>query len=109
MNPIYHLKLTWRLFRDSRVPGWVKLTIFMPFIYLVWPIDFIPDFIPLLGQIDDLGVFVVGFRLFYTFAPAYLVQEHRERLDAEARGEKPPTVIDAPYYEIRHPDDQDYE
>jgi uncharacterized membrane protein YkvA (DUF1232 family) len=52
-----------RLLRDPRVPRSAKLTLALVIPYLASPIDLIPDFIPVLGQIDDalLVVFVFGY------------------------------------------------
>jgi uncharacterized membrane protein YkvA (DUF1232 family) len=48
------LKLLGRLFRDPRVPTTEKALLVGTIIYVISPIDLIPDFIPFLGEIDDL-------------------------------------------------------
>ncbi len=48
-----------RLFADRGVPALVKSYILAVFVYLISPIDLIPDFIPVLGFVDDLLVAVV--------------------------------------------------
>ena len=48
------LKLLGRLFRDSRVPTTEKALLVGTIIYVISPIDLIPDFIPFIGEIDDL-------------------------------------------------------
>lgn len=49
-------KLIWRLARDERVPPRSKAMLFVLGGYLVSPVDVIPDFIPAVGQLDDLVV-----------------------------------------------------
>ncbi len=48
--------------------------------YLVFPIDIIPDFIPVLGQLDDLGVLIFGLDFFIRNAPREVVEEHMSRI-----------------------------
>ncbi len=43
---------------------------------MISPIDFIPDVIPVLGQLDDLAVLMGAISLFNNLAPADIVQEH---------------------------------
>jgi uncharacterized membrane protein YkvA (DUF1232 family) len=45
-----------RYVRDPRVASWRKLTGVFALLYFVSPVDLVPDFIPLLGWLDDLGV-----------------------------------------------------
>jgi uncharacterized membrane protein YkvA (DUF1232 family) len=45
--------------KDARTPWYAKITALLSVIYLVSPVDFVPDVIPLAGYIDDL--FVVPF------------------------------------------------
>ena len=42
-----------RLLHDPRVPRWRKLFLALVLVYLVIPIDLVPDFIPIAGQLDD--------------------------------------------------------
>jgi uncharacterized membrane protein YkvA (DUF1232 family) len=48
------LKLLYRLFKDARVPLAEKVLLVGTIAYVISPIDFIPDFIPFIGQVDDL-------------------------------------------------------
>ena len=61
-------KVAWRLFLDPKVPAAVKLIPVAALVYLISPIDLIPD-IPVLGQIDDLVVILLALRLFVNMAP----------------------------------------
>jgi uncharacterized membrane protein YkvA (DUF1232 family) len=45
-----------RYFRDSKVPGWRKFAVVGAMAYVLSPVDFVPDLIPLLGWLDDVGV-----------------------------------------------------
>jgi len=77
------LVLFWRLFRDGRVPLRAKLVLPGIALYLLVPIDLIPDFIPVVGYADDLLVVILGLWLFLRLAPREVFQEHLERLGSE--------------------------
>ena len=79
-NFIIQVRLTWKLLRDARVPLWVKGTFLASVAYIVSPLDFVPDAIPLLGQIDDLGVLIIGMKLLMEMSPADVVAEHMESM-----------------------------
>lgn len=49
-----YLKLLYRLTRDHRVPKPEKMLLLATAAYIVSPIDFMPDFIPFVGQVDDV-------------------------------------------------------
>lgn len=85
------LRLVWRLLRDSRVPIFPKLIILAAAIYVISPVDLIPDVILGLGQLDDLGVALFAIAVFIELCPRAIVDEHRRAIAAEA-GEpaKPP-------------------
>lgn len=72
--------LFWRLLRDRRVPLPAKLVLPGMAAYLLMPIDLIPDFIPLLGQLDDLLVLILGLWLFLRLCPPAPFDEHVDRL-----------------------------
>lgn len=56
------LKLLWGLVRDSRVDMIDKLLVAGAIAYIVAPIDLIPDFIPFLGEVDDIYLLVLSVR-----------------------------------------------
>lgn len=73
-------KLAFNLMTDARVNPLAKLIPVGALAYLFFPIDISPDVIPLLGQIDDVGIFILGMRLFFEFSPPEVVREHLRRL-----------------------------
>jgi uncharacterized membrane protein YkvA (DUF1232 family) len=58
------VRLLWRMFRDPAVPMRAKSVLPVIALYLAMPFDLIPDFIPLLGQLDDLLVVALGLGVF---------------------------------------------
>jgi uncharacterized membrane protein YkvA (DUF1232 family) len=56
------LVLLHRLLRDERVPRRRKIVLLMLLAYLAIPIDLVPDFIPVVGQLDDVLVAAVAIR-----------------------------------------------
>ncbi len=93
------LRLVWRLLNDSRVSTLPKLIIPAALVYLLSPIDVLPDFILGLGQLDDLGVILLSIGLFIEFCPDPVVAEHRRAIARGARAGQPPTedAIDGTY------------
>jgi len=75
-----YARLVWALLRDRRVPLQQKLILVGVAGYLVFPIDLIPDFIPVLGQLDDLAVVLLGLDLFIRVAPPELIDEHLAKI-----------------------------
>ncbi len=75
-----YARLIWALARDPRVPMQQKLVLGAVAGYLVFPIDIIPDFIPVLGQLDDVGVLIFGLDFFIRNAPKEVVEEHMGRI-----------------------------
>jgi uncharacterized membrane protein YkvA (DUF1232 family) len=86
-NFIIQVRLTWKLLRDSRVPLWVKGTFLASVAYIVSPLDFVPDTFPLLGQIDDIGVLIIGMKLLMEMSPADVVAEHMESITGHSAWE----------------------
>lgn len=79
-----YARLVWGLLRDPRVPLPLKGLLVLLAGYLVTPIDVIPDFIPILGQLDDVAVALIILDRFIQSAPREVVDEHLARI---ARGE----------------------
>jgi uncharacterized membrane protein YkvA (DUF1232 family) len=80
------LRLVWRLFFDPRVPIFPKLILPAAIIYIVSPIDLMPDVILGLGQVDDVAIAFLAIRLFIELCPPAIVEEHRAAVAAEAGG-----------------------
>jgi uncharacterized membrane protein YkvA (DUF1232 family) len=57
------LRLVWRLVGDSSVSWWVRALMAALGLYLLSPIDLVPDFIPVIGYLDDAIVVVLVLRL----------------------------------------------
>jgi uncharacterized membrane protein YkvA (DUF1232 family) len=83
---ILRAKLVWRLWRDRRVFWLWKLIPIGGALYVVFPLDFIPDFLPVAGQVDDLGIFLGSLWLFQELCPAEVVQEHWNNLTGAIAG-----------------------
>ena len=69
-------RLGWRLLCDSRVPVWTKLVPLLSLVYLLWPVDLLPDPFLGLGQLDDLAVVLLLWQLFVRLCPPELVGKH---------------------------------
>ena len=89
---LHHLpsfaRLYWRLFRDRRVPILPKALLVLTLVYVVSPLDIIPDFIPVIGEMDDIVVVLSGLWLFIRLCPPEVVREtvHDIAARAKARG-----------------------
>jgi uncharacterized membrane protein YkvA (DUF1232 family) len=77
----------WLAARDPRTPLPARLFGLAVAAYALSPLDLIPDFVPVLGLVDDLILLPLGVWLFVRMVPAPLFAEHR--LAAEAASEKP--------------------
>src|SRR5437868_13418008 len=77
--------------RDKRVPWYAKIVAAGVAAYALSPIDLIPDFIPVLGYVDDLLLVPLGIYLVIRLIPAPVVTEARRDADAwlAARRGKP--------------------
>jgi len=64
------------LVRDPRVPLRAKLVLGATAVYLAMPIDLIPDFIPIAGQLDDAIVAAFALRYVVGTTPREIVAEH---------------------------------
>jgi uncharacterized membrane protein YkvA (DUF1232 family) len=80
----------WKLFKHPDTPRAAKLVAIFVLGYALSPIDLIPDFIPVLGQLDDLVLIPLGVALAVRLTPKPL-WEARMR-EAEASREKLPRL-----------------
>lgn len=86
MSVLNRLRLVIKLMGDQRVPGLVKMLPVAAVLYLLSPIDLIPDVAIGLGQLDDLGILILGVNSFIQMAPQHVVQELLAEIEGKAKG-----------------------
>jgi uncharacterized membrane protein YkvA (DUF1232 family) len=72
--------LSWLLVRDPRTPVGHKLFLAGALALIVSPINWIPSFIPILGQMEDLALLALALHLFLKRVPPELRHEHEVAL-----------------------------
>lgn len=79
----FRAKLTfaWRVFRDPGTPLPARAVMPAVVAYLAMPFDLIPDFIPVLGQLDDLLVIALGLGLVLLMTPRRVIEAHLGELE----------------------------
>jgi uncharacterized membrane protein YkvA (DUF1232 family) len=74
---------------DQRVPWYARMLAGVTVAYAFSPIDLIPDFIPILGYLDDLIIVPFGIWLVIKMIPPEVLAECREKAAAEIDRGKP--------------------
>ena len=87
---IYLLAL-WKLFKHPDTPMAPKLIAMFVLAYALSPIDLIPDFIPVLGMLDELILVPLGVTLAMKLTPPHLWQARLQ--EAEASRDKLPKLL----------------
>jgi uncharacterized membrane protein YkvA (DUF1232 family) len=75
-NDVYIL---WLAFGDCRTPWYAKALVAVVVAYAVSPVDLIPDFIPVLGYVDDLVLVPAGIYLALRMIPREVMEEYRQK------------------------------
>lgn len=70
-------RLTWFALRHPATPGWFKLGVGMLALYLISPIDLIPDVLPVIGVVDDLVLIPLAIRFLLKRLPPDVAQAAR--------------------------------
>jgi uncharacterized membrane protein YkvA (DUF1232 family) len=100
------MKLSWRLLRDERVTSLKYLAPALLALYVASPVDVIPDLLLGIGQVDDLGVAVLGLmvalKVIPKLAPADVLREHTADINGDAQPSRPEAtrvdpIVDAHY------------
>ena len=73
-----YIRLLFGLMRDGRVSRMDRLMVVGAIAYMISPLDFIPDFIPVLGYVDDVAVVALA----YKTAKSMVSAEHLAAADA---------------------------
>jgi uncharacterized membrane protein YkvA (DUF1232 family) len=68
-------------YKDPRVPWYAKAFGALVLAYALSPIDLIPDFIPVLGYLDDIVLIPLGITLAIKMIPKEVMEESRKRAE----------------------------
>jgi uncharacterized membrane protein YkvA (DUF1232 family) len=88
-----HVRLALRLVREPRVPLLMKAVPLLTALYVISPIDILPDVVPFLGQLDDLTVAMIGLEIFLKLCPAGATTFHQTAI-AQGRAYSPMSPTD---------------
>ena len=81
--------------RDPRIPFAAKVIIVITVAYAFSPIDLIPDFIPVLGYLDDLLLLPLGIWLSIKLIPEEVLDEYRQQAKDRLIRKKPNYAVAA--------------
>jgi uncharacterized membrane protein YkvA (DUF1232 family) len=76
-------------YKDSRVPWYAKVFTACVVAYAFSPIDLIPDFIPILGYIDDVIIVPLGIKLALKMIPQAVITDCEEKAEELMKKGKP--------------------
>lgn len=71
--------VVWLVAKDQRTPVWIKILALIIAAYALSPIDLIPDFIPVLGYLDDIIIVPLGLLLVIKLTPKEIIDHCRMR------------------------------
>jgi len=82
-------------YHHPRTPWYAKVLAALIIGYALSPIDFIPDFIPVLGYLDDLIIIPAGIALLIKIIPKDILEECRAKSQSDLLSKKPKNWIAA--------------
>ena len=80
-------------YKDERVPWYVKLFTVCVVAYAFSPIDLIPDFIPILGYLDDVIILPLGIMFALKMIPKDVISDNEVRVNEMMKNGKPKNWI----------------
>lgn len=80
------IRLVFYLLKDREVPIYLKIIPFVGILYALFPLDVIADFVPVLGQLDDLTLLLIGAKVFIEVAPPQVVARYIAQMRGDATG-----------------------
>lgn len=76
-------------YKDPRVPWYAKLFSILVVAYAFSPIDLIPDFIPIIGYLDDIIIVPLGIIIALKMIPKSIIEDCRVKAEELRKKEKP--------------------
>lgn len=99
---ILRVKLILRLVGDKRINPWLKLIPIGGLLYLISPLDLIPDIaLPIIGELDDAAVLWITNYFFVELCPPEIVREHVKALSATTSAADDEDIVDGEAYEVK--------
>ncbi|MCX8129334.1 MAG: YkvA family protein [Clostridia bacterium] len=87
------VKALYLAYKHPEVPWYARFLILLVVGYALSPVDLIPDFIPVLGYLDDLILIPLGVSLAIKLIPSGVMEECRRQSEGVFRGKKPKNWI----------------
>lgn len=78
-----HVLVVYFASRDKQMPRWLSVLAVVTAAYAFSPIDLIPDFIPVLGLLDDLVLIPLCIAIILRYTPAAVLERARMKVDLE--------------------------
>ena len=72
----------WFAVRDRRTPLWLRILGYLIVAYALSPVDLIPDFIPVIGYLDELILLPAAFWVMVRYIPAEVLSDCRTRAES---------------------------
>lgn len=88
-----NLMVLYLAYRDPRVPLVTKIFAICVVAYAFSPVDLIPDFIPILGYLDDLILVPLGIYIALRLYPKEVLEEYRTKVEEQRKLGKPKNWI----------------
>jgi len=82
------LRVAVRLIREPAVSALTKIIPVLALLYVIDPFDFVPDVLPIVGELDDLAVVLAALETFLTLAPRAAKAFHESAI-GQGRGYSP--------------------
>jgi len=87
------IMMVWAMLRNPAAPGVAKLVALLAAVYIISPVDLVPDVIPILGWLDDGVISIMLFKLAFKLLP----KEMYESLKAQFEKKGGKVVDDAAF------------
>ncbi len=75
------VRLAVRLVREPRVPWLTKGIPLLAVLYVASPLDFVPDVLPVLGEMDDVGIMLIALGIFTRMCTPAVIDYHRAAIE----------------------------
>ena len=82
LGVLRHPGALWRFLTDREAPLWPKILAVLTLAYVILPFDAIPDVIPVIGWLDDIGAVTLALGFITTRAASYIDAHPKAQIEA---------------------------